>query len=119
MSEPTRVLPMKSPAGWYLGEEYYDEEMRCWAPHDRHSGYYYSKWEVILLENRVDSQALSSMIEEVEEELVRSRVNKHVLAPARTEFLEHVLAAFLLGKAPTWKWNYSINAVLENAICKD
>ena len=31
---------MKSAAGYYIGQSYFDKEIGCDCPYDRHSGYY-------------------------------------------------------------------------------
>lgn len=31
---------MKSNAGYYIGDEYYDEECECWFPNTRYSEYF-------------------------------------------------------------------------------
>ena len=36
---------MKSPAGYYVGKEYYDQEMIGWFPYSRNSEYFKSQKE--------------------------------------------------------------------------
>ena len=36
---------MKSPAGYYVGKEYYDDDFNDWLPYSRNSDYYSSQKE--------------------------------------------------------------------------
>ena len=40
---------MKSPAGYYVGKEYYDDDCKGWLPYSRNSDYYSSQKEAIRL----------------------------------------------------------------------
>jgi hypothetical protein len=41
----TETKVLHSNAGYYIGHEYYDEEMQMWCPYDRITGYYPTRQE--------------------------------------------------------------------------
>lgn len=41
----TQLKVMQSAAGYYVGREYYDEEIGCWLPYSRNSEYFATEEE--------------------------------------------------------------------------
>ena len=110
-----RTKVMRSAAGWYIGQEQWDEESQCWFPYDRLSDYYYSKWEAVL---DFDPKTFNfeEALREIEEELPRLRKNKHPLAKSRTKFLLQCKLTLSEGRLLVYRWNYSVFATPETAI---
>ena len=117
MDKVSELQTMKSAAGWYAGTAYWDEEMGGWFPNSRESGYYYTRWEVLL---RCIGQDISPDIckeagSEVSEELAKAisivtkaKGGRKALLKKRIEFLKKAKEAFESGMWPTEHWDYSI-----------
>ena len=110
MTELSPVKVLRSAAGYYLGQELWDHDLKYWAPYSRDSSYFYSRWEAEV-EGNLPCNTVDAMIE-IDSELIRARKLKHThkLIPIRVQFLEQCRKWFRVGKMPTLRWNYNVNA---------
>jgi len=116
---------MKSGAGWYIGQEVYDQEGKYWVPYQRLSHYFYSEWEPSLILHTsfneedistIPSDKLAGYVAEIEEELIKAGKTKHRLIKKRIEFLERCREYLSQGMMPGCWWNYAVDATPTDAI---